>query len=195
MHAKKTNKTKVLAVVLALVLLVGGAIGGTLAWLTDKTEDVVNVFTESDVDITLTENTGNSYKMVPGATITKDPVVTVLANSEACWVFVKIEKSTDKAFDDYMTFTVAEGWTALPTDSTVYYRAVPASAANQDFNVIKDNTVTVKDTVTKGMMDALNAANYPKLTFTAYAIQQAKGEGTFTAEQAWEEVKPAPANP
>ena len=38
-------KKKTLALLLALVLLAGGVIGGTLAWLTDKTDPVKNTFT------------------------------------------------------------------------------------------------------------------------------------------------------
>ena len=197
MHAKKTNKTKVLAVVLALVLLVGGAIGGTLAWLIDDTDPVVNVFTESDVDITLTETTGNSYKMVPGATITKDPVVTVLADSEACWLFVKIVAENGVALKTveenypagtYLVYEVADDWTPLAGATGVYYRGVSASDADQPFPVLAGDKVTVLGTVTKEMMDALNADNYPKLTFTAYAIQQSNGTGIFEPADAWAKI-------
>ena len=49
--------------------------------------------------------------------------------------------------------------------------------------IIKNNEVTVKNTVTKGMVDAIKAgAVAPKLTFTAYAVQR---EGIDTAEAAW----------
>ena len=44
---------KAFAVILAAVLVLGGAIGGTMAWLIDGTEAVANVFTDSDINITL----------------------------------------------------------------------------------------------------------------------------------------------
>ena len=66
-------KKKTLALFLVLALAFGGVIGGTVAWLTDKSDTVVNTFTDSDIDITLTESTGTEYKMVPGYTISKDP--------------------------------------------------------------------------------------------------------------------------
>lgn len=91
-------KKKVLSIV-AVVLVLCCAIGGTLAWLTDKTDPVVNTFTVGDINIELKETTTN-YKMVPGNTITKDPKVTVKANSEACWLFVKVEKSSN--FDSFI---------------------------------------------------------------------------------------------
>ena len=100
--------SKALALTLAVMLVIGCAVGGTLAWLTDKTDAVQNTFTTSDVDIKLEETTGDSYKMVPGNTITKDPKVTVVAGSEKAYVFVKLEKSNN--FDDFMTYTVADGF-------------------------------------------------------------------------------------
>lgn len=80
-------KKKSLALLVAVVLVIGCVIGGTLAWLTDSTEQVKNTFTTSDIDITLTETTGTEYKMVPGYTIAKDPKATVLAGSEECVPF------------------------------------------------------------------------------------------------------------
>ena len=194
--------SKALALTLAVMLVIGCTVGGTLAWLTDKTEAVQNTFTTSDVDIKLEEtgmqNNKNSYKMVPGNTITKDPKVTVVAGSEKAYVFVKLEKSNN--FDDFMTYTVADGWTELTGVegvSGVYYRTVEASTSDQGFAVIKDNTVTVKGGVTKAQMDALATGTYPTLTVTAYACQYYKNntatdddaKGTpFTAAEAWTNV-------
>lgn len=42
---------KAFAVILAAVLILGGAIGGTMAWLIDGTEAVANVFTDTWIDI------------------------------------------------------------------------------------------------------------------------------------------------
>lgn len=180
---------KTLTMVLAFALVFALGVGGTLAWLTDKTDAVVNTFTGSDVDIELAETTGNSYKMVPGATITKNPVATVKADSEACWLFVKVAKSTDKAFDAYMEYTMADGWTLVEGQTDVYYRKVADTNADQTFPVIKNNTITVKSGVTKAMMDELTENNYPKLTVTAYAHQLMKDNTTeFTAKEAWENV-------
>ncbi len=176
-------KKKTFTLLLALALVLGVAAGSTLAWLTDKTAEVKNTFTTSDVKIELTETT-TDYQMIPGHTIDKDPKVTVLEGSEACWLFVKIEKSEN--FDQYMTYEVAEGWTALTGVDGVYYRVVEDTAADQEFAVIKDNTVTVSDEVTKEMMNALTEATYPTLTFTAYACQYMKdNDNAFEVAEAW----------
>ena len=172
-------KKKTLALVLALTLLVAGVVGGTLAWLTDRTAEVKNTFTVGDINISLTETT-TDYKMVPGNTIAKDPTVTVKANSEA--LFVQVTESEN--LDTFITYAIAEGWTALPGVDGVYYREVPASNADQTFPVLAGNAVTVKDTVTKEMLTAKDFTN-PTLTFKAYAIQK---DHFTTADAAWAEV-------
>lgn len=182
-------KKKSLALVLALAMIVVCVVGGTLAWLTDKTPDVKNTFTTSDVSITLVETKGGNnkeFKMIPGYTIDKDPKVTVLAGSEKCYLFVKVDKSEN--FDTFMTYDMADGWTALDGVSGVFYRVVDTAAANQEFGVLKNDQVTVKDTVTKADMNALNVegATQPTLTFTAYACQFMKNNTeNFTPAEAW----------
>ena len=54
-NGKKSLNMKPLAVLLALTLLVGCAIGGTIAWLTAQTGEVVNTFTVGDINIKLEE--------------------------------------------------------------------------------------------------------------------------------------------
>lgn len=188
-------KKKTLALFLALALVLGGVIGGTMAWLTDKTPEIVNTFTDSDIDITLTESTGTEYKMVPGYTISKDPKVTVLKGSEKCYLFVKLEKSEN--FDSFLTYEIATGWTALNdadsdgiADDGVYYRTVEASDADQEFEVLANNQVTVKgEGVTKEMMNALTEQTYPKLTVTAYASQFNKtATESFDVNTAWTNI-------
>ena len=211
MHAKKTNKTKLAVVLLAVVLLIGCTAGATLAWLMDSTEEVVNTFTTSDIDIELTETTGAEYKMIPGATIEKDPVVTVKANSEACWLFVKVEASAGVVLEnaegkyaatDYVTYAIitgTDGWTLVPGETNVYYREVDAATAKngETYKILVNDQVKVLDTVTKAMMNAFDANNdgviddnekkaLPTLTFTAYAVQK---EAATTAPAAWELAK------
>lgn len=174
-------KKKTLALVLALTLLVAGVVGGTLAWLTDQTAEVKNTFTVGDINIDLTE-TNRDYKMVPGNKLDKDPTVIVKAESEACWLFVKVTESEN--LDTFITYAIAEGWTEL--QDGVYYREVSASNADQTFPVLAGNAVTVKDTVTKAMLTAKDFTN-PTLTFKAYAVQK---DNVASASDAWAKVNP-----
>lgn len=180
-------KKKTFVIALCLALVVAFAAGGAIAWLTDTTDPVMNTFTVGNIDITLAETT-TDYKMIPGSEIAKDPKVTVKAGSEACWLFVKIDKS--EKLDTYISYTVATGWTqgdGTKIPANVYYRSVDAVTADTDYAVLADNKVTVKDTVTKADMDAITAAptTAPTLTFTAYAVQSA---GISTAADAWAKI-------
>lgn len=176
------KKLTVSLAVLALVACM--AAGATLAWLTAKTSSVTNTFTYGDINIELKETTGESYKMVPGNTIAKDPKVTVKANSEACWLFVKVEKSGN--FDDFMTYGIASGWTALDGVDGVYYREVTSPTTDTVYDVLSGNSVTVKKTVTKEQFNSLTSTTMPTLTFTAYACQK---DNVSTAADAWNLVK------
>ena len=176
------KKLTVSLAVLALVACM--AAGATLAWLTAKTSSVTNTFTYGDINIELKETTGESYKMVPGNTIKKDPKVTVKANSEECWLFVKVEKSTN--FDEFMEYSIASGWTALDGENGVYYRVVASSTSDTVFDVLSGNSVTVKTTVTKERFNGLTSTTMPTLTFTAYACQK---DNVSTAADAWNLVK------
>ena len=176
------KKLTVSLAVLALVACM--AAGATLAWLTAKTSSVTNTFTYGDINIELKETTGESYKMVPGNTIAKDPKVTVKANSEACWLFDKVEKSGN--FDSFMEYGIASGWTKLDGVDGVYYREVASPTDDTVFDVLKDNSVTVKTTVTKEQFNSLTSTTMPTLTFTAYACQK---DNVSTAADAWNLVK------
>lgn len=179
---------KLVVAMLAVTLLIGCAIGGTVAWLTDKTTAVVNTFTYGDINITLAETTGNSYKIIPGVNITKDPKVTVKANSEACWLFVKVQEA-GTFVDGKVTYSIADGWTALTGQTDVYYREVSAATTDTEYYVLEGNKVTVSDTLTKE--DIQNITN-PTLTFTAYAVQK---DGIDTVEAAWEKVSSSTTTP
>lgn len=188
---KKGVSTKVFLSLLALVLVVGCAVGGTIAWLTATTEPVVNTFTYGKIKIDLAETTGTEYKIIPGVNISKDPKVTVIGGSEACWLFVKVaEKGT--FVTDKVTYSIANGWTALDATNHpgVYYREVDAVTADTDFYVLAGDTtypngvVTVSENLTKKDIKGLTET-HPQLIFTAYAVQK---DGIDTAADAWAQV-------
>ena len=189
-------KKKTIALIVCLTLIIGCAIGGTIAWLTDTSGPVTNTFTAGDVDIDLTEtfNTDSNNdgtndrwtaKMIPGTSYAKDPVVTVKANSEDCWLFVKFEEKNDAAiYLNYTsTLTAGNGWTqgdGTIIPANVWYRVVTASNSDQNWNLLDGNTVQVDGTaVTKENMNAAAAA---ELVYTAYACQK---DNVSTAEDAW----------
>ena len=196
-----TMRKKLLITIACLSVILCTLVTGTIAWLIADTDPIENKFTPSNISISLTE-TKKDFKMVPGTTFKKDPVVTVAPNSEACYLFVQINENLGawdalgKAFTDYLTYTVAAGWESLNGYVGVYYRTVSTSGNQQDFHVLADDQVTVGTSVTKGMMDMLynqdgsvKEAVLPTLTFTAYACQ---GEGFDSAAAAWTEITTNP---
>lgn len=204
---KKVNiSVKAVAILLTIGLLIGGTVGGTLAWLLTNTNPVTNTFSTSDINITLTETT-TTYKMVPGTTIPKDPKVTVAANSEACWLFVKVEETESQTnmvttgtadATTYIHYAMGAGWTALEDVTNVYYRKVSQAdaTAGASYEVLSGNSVSVPASVTKDMLNKVkdNTVATPKLTFTAYAIQYEGFNDTHKTEQenakaAWAEIK------
>ena len=190
-NRRRGVSTRAFVALLALVLVIGCAAGGTVAWLVATTDSVTNTFTYGDINIELAETkpVNQQAKIIPGVDIEKDPKVTVKANSEACWLFVKVEK-TGTFVDGKVTYAIADGWTKLTGTNipeSVYYREVGAAITDQEFYVLKDNKVTVSSELTKTEIQNTTAA--PKLTFTAYAVQK---DGIDDVAAAWAKANPTP---
>ena len=223
-NGKKSLNMKPLAVLLALTLLVGCAVGGTIAWLTAETEDVENTFTIGDINIDLTETSTTTsasgeikkgYHFVPGDTLAKDPKVTVLANSEDCYLFIKVTSANNSCGDvaSIVNWTIRDLETSATPDPTTkwvpytpaaietgvsyYYRTVSKDDADQVFYILTggevdtNGQVTISPEVTKEMVETINAAK-PVLKFDAAAVQTANivDEGTKSAvDVAFEQIQ------
>ncbi len=144
------------------VLLVVASVFGTVAYMTSK-DQVKNTFTVGKVAINLDEAKvtedgkpvegadrvkENSYKLIPGLTYTKDPMVTVLDGSEASYVRMKvtfnnartiIDMCTDPEFAEDGPTDVEE---AYPLIRMVNF--VEANAMKWD-GIIPDNMVDTED--------------------------------------------------
>ena len=198
---------KLVVAMLAVTLLIGCAIGGTVAWLTAKTEAVVNTFTYGDINIDLWEtkdgmhtesrlnengyvvNARSDLKIIPGVDLPKDPTVTVKAGSEACWLFVKVEKS-GTFVTDKVTYAIDNTvWTQLDNVAGVYYKKIDTlTASDTNYNILQDKKVTVSQELTKGEINSIEEGQKnPTLTFKAYAVQL---DAAQTAAKAWEIANP-----
>ena len=197
-----TNKRKALMTVLAAMLLVTMSVFGTLAYLT-STDSVENTFTVGNVTITLDEAlvdangktiTGdgaarvdkNTYKLMPGHDYDKDPTVHVAANSEDCYLFVKVVDEI-AAIQDTVTVAnqmKANGWTLIDTTNGIYVYGTdtePTTVAKSTTinNVPVFTTFKIQGTVTNELI-----AQYKdkKITVTAYAVQKDGFENNTPAE-------------
>lgn len=200
----KTNRTvsiKIAALIAAIVLVIGCTAGGTVAWLVSKPDPITNVFTVGDINAELTETAKTEtteFKIVPGVDIFKNPVATVTANSEDCYLFVQLTEANWPTFTEAgsttrkVKYEIAGGWKELKSENGVYvyYREVTKSDTDQPFDVLQDNKVTVSSTLTKeeaNEMDlAIKTTGAPKLTVAVYAVQK---EGMASAGKAWETAK------
>lgn len=135
---KKTSKALLLG--LCALLLVGASVLGTMAYLTAKTEQVVNTFTVGNVGIDLWESKlengvltsehvkGNEYHLLPGETYPKNPTVEVADRSEDCYLFVKVENNigaltitnTENGHKTIAQQMAANGWVAVEGAENVY---------------------------------------------------------------------------
>lgn len=186
---KTVRKSLILAA--CAIMLVCATIAGTLAYLT-ATDSVKNTFTVGNVAITMDEtdvddstpnedrDTENKYKLLPGQTYTKDPIIHVSATSEDCYVFVKVTNdisAVEAAGDSTIAKQLEEnGWKTVPNESNVYYKedAVKANA-----NVDVFDSFTVSDSATNEQLEAIDGKT---IEVTAYAVQ-----ATFdTAVEAWD---------
>ena len=196
------TRTKALLLALSAVLLVVSTVFATLAFLTSTTDVVTNTFTVGNVTITLDEakvneygkpvdangnevsldnaprQTTNTYKLLPGHTYTKDPIVHVTKGSEECWLFVRVVDQI-AGIQDATTVAAqmaAKGWTLVTgqTDVWAYNIKVDAREAAQNIPVLARFKPL-------GTSDAA-AYDGKTITVQAYAIQ---ADGFGTAEAAW----------
>ena len=195
---------KLIAAAASIVLLLGGSIGGSLAWVVDNTEDVTNTFTASKISIDLKEDNGTaitkSFQMVPGKALDKDPKVKVSADSEDCYVFIAVQEKNNALKSDstekYILYNIdTTYWTQVPVTPGVYYRVIKTDAdKNVDIPILAGGTntyqsitwtwtanqVLVNPLVLESDMNAVytNSADQPQLIFTAYAAQYLKNNDT-----------------
>ena len=210
---KKTAR-KVLLMACSALLLVCLTVGATVAYLTAE-DKVENTFTVGKVAIRLDEakvdSNGkatndprvkkNDYHLLPGLTYDKDPMVTVLANSEKSYVrmFVTVSKSAelDKIFASSEALLTeifvgydAETWIYKgnkenTTENTrtyeFWYNGVVAKAATDTALDPIFTQIKVPDDITNAQLESISGLT---ITAVAHAIQ---ADGFANPEAAWEE--------
>ena len=173
-------------VMLALTMVVGCAVDGTVAWLVSESESSVSTFTLGDINIKLTgESESQPLKVIPGVEIKRSLKVTVEPNSEACWLFVKVEGTNWPAKVSYSVAGGPNDWAPLSVSDYpgVYYREVSAKNAKDGVEYDVTGVVAVSQMLTKAEVDSIASEPQPQLSFTAYAVQR---DGIDNAATAWE---------
>lgn len=208
----KTAKKAMLMTLCAIILVVA-TVFGTMAYLT-STDTVTNTFTVGNVKITLDEAKvdtdgslvagaarvkENDYKLLPGHTYNKDPMVTLLAGSETSYVKMTVTFSKANELDAIFAPNgadltsifngydaanwIAKGSTKDATANTRTYEfwykvAVGAPTADIALDALFDS-ITVPGTITKEQLATIEGMT---ITVDAYAIQ---ADGFDDADAAW----------
>lgn len=207
------TRSKALLLTLCAVVLVIATVFGTMAYLT-STDEVKNTFTVGSVAIKLDEakaNTdgslvedadrvkANSYKLLPGHTYNKDPMVTVLKGSEPSYVKMTVTFSKANELDAIFapdganltsifngydaTNWIGKGNTKDAAANTRTYEfwykeTVDAPDADVALDALFDS-ITVPGEITKEQLATIKDMT---ITVNAYAIQ---ADGFANAEAAW----------
>lgn len=207
------TKRKALLLSLCAVLLVVASVMGTMAYLTSS-DTVTNTFTVGSVAIKLDEakaNTdgtlvpnadrvkANSYKLLPGHTYNKDPMVTVLKGSESCYVKMTVTFSKAAALDAIFKpngadlTSIFNGYDSTKWDAKGNTEDAAANTRTYEFwyketvaapdgDVALDalfDSITVPGSITKEQLATIEGMT---ITVNAYAIQ---ADGFANAEAAW----------
>lgn len=207
------TKTKAFGLMMVAVLLVIATIFATMAYLTAD-DQVVNTFTVGDVKIKLDEakaNTdgtlvegadrvqANSYKLLPGHTYEKDPMVTVIEDSEESYIRMTLTLSNSKELDAIFApdgANMPEIFNGYDSANWTYKGNVEDAAANTrtyefwykntvsaaDSDVALDalfDSITVPGEITNAQLATIKDM---EITVNAYAIQ---ADGFENAEAAW----------
>ena len=207
------TKSKILLLTLCAVALVAASVLGTLAYLTSQ-DTVTNTFTVGKVAIKLDEAKANpdgslvpnaervkanSYKLLPGHTYNKDPMVTVLKGSESSYIKMTVTFTKAAELDEIFkpagadltsiftgydsTNWIAKGNTEDTTANTRTYEfwykeAVAAPDADVALDALFDS-IKVPGTITGKQLATIEGMT---ITVNAYAIQ---ADGFADAADAW----------
>lgn len=139
-HEKKHVLNKIQILILSLLVITTVTVGGTVAYLTTKTDPVVNTFKPSEVKCTVHETFDGKIK--------SNVCVENTSDIEA-YIRVKLVSYRVNGDDDHriggtadISFTVPNGWLAK---DGYYYYTEPVAAGGKTSNLIESLTLTSYD--------------------------------------------------
>ena len=184
---KRSRAKKPLAALVALVLIIGAVVGGTLAYLAARTDAIVNTFNPAKVDITVEEYFKDSTKKDVKITNTGDTEVYIRATYVVTWkdAAENVYSEQPQPGDDYtISLNLKQGW--LYYNGYYYYTAPVAPRAST--GVLIDLCTPVEGRAPEGYTLSVNVLASAIQSVPAEAVGQAWGvsiaPGSVTAYSA-----------
>lgn len=184
---KRSRAKKPLAALVALVLIIGAVVGGTLAYLAARTDAIVNTFNPAKVDIRIDENFDGSTKKDVKITNTGDTDVYIRATYVVTWKDAagNVYPEQPQSGDDYtISLNLEQGWFYY---NGYYYYTAPV-APHASTGVLIDLCTPVAGRAPEGYTLSVNVLASAIQSVPAEAVGQAWGvsiaPGSVTAYSA-----------
>ena len=184
---KRSRAKKPLAALVALVLIIGAVVGGTLAYLAARTDAIVNTFNPAKVDITVEENFKGSTKKDVKITNNGDTEVYIRATYVVTWKDAAenvYPEQPQPGVDYTISLNPKQDW--FYYNGYYYYTAPVAPRAST--GVLIDSCTPVAERAPEGYTLSVNVLASAIQSVPAEAVGQAWGvsiaPGSVTAYSA-----------
>lgn len=184
---ERSRAKKPLAALVALVLIIGAVVGGTLAYLAARTDAIVNTFNPAKVDITVEENFKGSTKKDVKITNTGDTEVYIRATYVVTWKDAAenvYSEQPQPGVDYTISLNLEQGWVYY---NGYYYYTEPV-APRASTGVLIDLCTPVAERTPEGYTLSVNVLASAIQSVPAEAVGQAWGvsiaPGSVTAYSA-----------
>lgn len=185
---KRSRAKKPLAALVALVLIIGAVVGGTLAYLAARTDAIVNTFNPAKVDIKVEEDFKGSTKKDVKITNNGDTEVYIRATYVVTWKDAAenvYPEQPQPGVDYTISLNLEQGWSCY-NDGYYYYTAPVAPHAST--GVLIDSCTPVVGRAPEGYTLSVNVLASAIQSVPAEAVGQAWGvsiaPGSVTAYSA-----------
>ncbi len=189
MKKRKYQLGAVLLSILMITILTTAAVSGIIAgYSVSDSASVTAVVYNPQVSLGIAIDGDNSGVIIPGGDIVLEnaPTVHLDKDSSPCYIFITVDRSDN--FDDYMFFTLGEGWYKHPSEEGVFFmisEETVTADGGVDYPVFLNNTIEVYNHLTRTDIAALGEN---KVTISVSASAVVKDSEIDTVAEAWAAV-------
>lgn len=167
---KRTTSNRTLVLAIALVLVLGCGVMGTLMFLVDKTSEVKNIFSPSAVACEVTESFDGTVKKNVNVTNTSD--INAYIRVKLVTYRVNADKEKIGGTAEILSFEPGDGW--FKKDGFYYYSNPVAPGEKPDNDLIGGSGISLmKYTDSDGGMQVIEVIAEAIQSVPASAVEQA----------------------